>query len=624
MGTRQRFAIPDGWVARGFRFEVEPTSAEQPGRIAQAFGSRRFAYNWALAQVKANLDARTTDPAVPLLAWNFYELRRAWNQAKDAVAPWWRCSSKEAYASGIADLVVALHNWSDSKAGRRAGGRVGFPRFKARHRDHGRVRFTTGAMRLEPDRRHLVVPVIGRLRSKENTRRLQRLAAKDRARVLSMTLSEQGGRLFVAVQAIVCQQPQTPSQPQARCGIDLGVGNEWAVVAHHDDTIERIAHPAPWVETHTQRRRVARQRSRRIVGSRGHRQANAKLTALDRRAANLRTQSIHTLTTRLSSRYGTVIIEDLDVAAMGRGMGRRAFRRTVAQAGIGRVRPTLAYKTAWAGGQLAVADRWFASSKTHHGCGGYLADLTLSQRVWACPWCEQTVDRNANAARNLRDWTGPVAADSDGDRDVQRGGVAAPVPLVGDHGGQAHAPRGACEAPQDHPRVAGATDTRTDPGSRSKGEEPRAGVSASERSQTLTELVTVSRCHQPGGAAAGPRPRGDGRRRAAARPGRPRSPRPPSTPRWRGPRPRPRRPRSRRGCASSWPAVSTMGGTRGQAVGQEGGTGGQARTPTPALGAPAGRVADRRIEGRGLSTAPRPSTARGPPQRASPAGGLAR
>jgi putative transposase len=493
MGTRQRFAIPDGWVARGFRFEVEPTSAEQPGRIAQAFGSRRFAYNWALAQVKANLDARTTDPAVPLLAWNFYELRRAWNQAKDAVAPWWRCSSKEAYASGIADLVVALHNWSDSKAGRRAGGRVGFPRFKARHRDHGRVRFTTGAMRLEPDRRHLVVPVIGRLRSKENTRRLQRLAAKDRARVLSMTLSEQGGRLFVAVQAIVCQQPQTPSQPQARCGVDLGVGNEWAVVAHHDDTIERIAHPAPWVETHTQRRRVARQRSRRIVGSRGHRQANAKLTALDRRAANLRTQSIHTLTTRLSSRYGTVIIEDLDVAAMGRGMGRRAFRRTVAQAGIGRVRPTLAYKTAWAGGQLAVADRWFASSKTHHGCGGYLADLTLSQRVWACPWCEQTVDRNANAARNLRDWTGPVAADSDGDRDVQRGGVAAPVPLVGDHGGQAHAPRGACEAPQDHPRVAGATDTRTDPGSRSKGEEPRAGVSASERSQTLTELVTVGR-----------------------------------------------------------------------------------------------------------------------------------
>jgi putative transposase len=138
MGTRQRFAIPDGWVARGFRFEVQPTTSEQPGRIAQSFGGRRFAYNWTLAQVKANLDAHAADPAVPLLAWNFYELRRAWNQAKDQVAPWWRCSSKEAYASGIADLVTALGNWSDAKTGRRAGRPVGFPRFKARRRDRGR------------------------------------------------------------------------------------------------------------------------------------------------------------------------------------------------------------------------------------------------------------------------------------------------------------------------------------------------------------------------------------------------------------------------------------------------------------------------------------------------------
>ena len=48
MGTRQRFAIPDGWVARGFRFEVQPTTSEQPGRIAQSFGGRWFANNWAL------------------------------------------------------------------------------------------------------------------------------------------------------------------------------------------------------------------------------------------------------------------------------------------------------------------------------------------------------------------------------------------------------------------------------------------------------------------------------------------------------------------------------------------------------------------------------------------------
>ncbi len=172
MAGRQRFAIPDGWVARGWRFEVEPTTTGQSALIRQHFGARRFAYNWALAQVKANLDARTGELAVPALAWSLPALRKQWNQAKDQVAPWWRACSKEAYASGIADLVAALHNWSDAKHGRRSGARVGFPRFKTRRRDRGRVRFTTGAMRLEPDRRHLVLPVIGRLRCKENTRRL--------------------------------------------------------------------------------------------------------------------------------------------------------------------------------------------------------------------------------------------------------------------------------------------------------------------------------------------------------------------------------------------------------------------------------------------------------------------
>ncbi len=364
MDTTDRNAnhkIPAGWAARGFRLEVEVTSASQRTLIAQHFGARRFAHNWALAQVKANLDARAANPSVPPLTWNFYDLRKQWNQAKHQVAPWWPTCSKEAYACGIADLVQGLHHWADANAGRRAGagGRVGFPRFKARGRDRGRVRFTTGAMRLEADRRHLVLPVVGRLRSKENTRRLERLVANGRARILSMTLSEQGrgGRLFVSVQAIVCQQPRVPTEPQGRCGIDLGIGQNWAVVAHHDTSIDHIAHPASWAAVQQQRRRVARQLARRLVGSHAHRHAKAKLAVLDRRATNLRTQQLHLLTTTLARRYGTVVVEDLDVAAMGRGMGRRAFRRTVYQAGIGRVRPLLAYKCPQQGGRLVVADR---------------------------------------------------------------------------------------------------------------------------------------------------------------------------------------------------------------------------------------------------------------------------
>ncbi|MFL6249083.1 MAG: RNA-guided endonuclease InsQ/TnpB family protein, partial [Actinomycetes bacterium] len=254
-----------------------------------------------------------------------------------------------------------------------------------------------------------------------------------------------GGRLVVAVQAIVAQQPRHPAEPDGRCGVDLGIGLEWAVIAHHDGTIERVAHPVPWKEVHQQQRRLAREVSRRTVGSRAHRHAKTKRAALDQRAVNLRRQAIHVLTTRLARRYGTVVVEGLDVAAMQRSMGRQAFRRTVSQAGIGQIRPTLAYKCPALGGRLVLADRWYGSSKSHHDCGGYRADLKLGDRVWNCPRCGRLVDRNANAALNLRDWTGAVDIGKvDADGDVQRGGVAAPVPRVAakraTHGGQAHAP----------------------------------------------------------------------------------------------------------------------------------------------------------------------------------------
>lgn len=46
-----RFVIPDGWVARGWPFEVETTTPAQRSLIRQHFGARRFAYNRALATV---------------------------------------------------------------------------------------------------------------------------------------------------------------------------------------------------------------------------------------------------------------------------------------------------------------------------------------------------------------------------------------------------------------------------------------------------------------------------------------------------------------------------------------------------------------------------------------------
>ena len=125
------------------------------------------------------------------------------------------------------------------------------------------------------------------------------------------------------------------TQPDVRAGVDLGI-RALATVATIDtasgaETIMQYPNPAPLKATLAAQRRAGRELSRRIPGSHGHRAAKAKLTRLDRRCVHLRREAAHQLTTQLAGTYGHIVIEDLDVAAMKRSMGRRAYRRAPTQ-----------------------------------------------------------------------------------------------------------------------------------------------------------------------------------------------------------------------------------------------------------------------------------------------------
>ena len=409
-----KFEIPDGWVARGFTFEAAwPADKGAAAKVRSHFGARRFAYNWALAKVKADLDAKKLDPAHASVPWNLYALRKQFNAEKSAIAPWWEENSKEAYATGIADLCVALKNWADSKSGKRTGRKVGFPRFRSRRKDQARVRFSTGAIRVEPDRRTITLPVVGPLHSMENTRRLERLVTTGKALILSATMSERRGRLFVSFSCLVKAHPYPAPTTGGRAGVDLGL-RVLATVADDTGTVTHVPNPAPLRSTLAERRRVGRQLSRRIPGSNGHRAAKAKLARLDRKAVHLRREAAHQLTSWLADTYREVVIEDLDLAAMKQSMGRRAFRRSVSDAALGQIRPQLTYKMAWRGTTLTVAGRWFASSQVHHGCGCRLIEPRKLAKQLVCAITGELVDRDDNAALNLRDWPDTASCGSVG------------------------------------------------------------------------------------------------------------------------------------------------------------------------------------------------------------------
>jgi putative transposase len=363
-----RFEVPEGWCVQALRFTLDPTQ-DQARALGRHFGARRKAYNWAVATLKADIrawHATGVDTAKPSLR----VLRKRWNAVKDAVCVnaetgqvWWPECSKEAYADGIAGAVDAYWNWQRSRSGTRAGKRVGFPRFKRKGRDADRVCFTTGAMRVEPDRRHLTLPVIGCVRTHENTRRIERRIRAGRARVLAISVRRNGARLDASVRVCV-QRPQQPGVALAgsRVGVDVGV-RRLATVATSDGTvIEQVENPRPLDAALRGLRQLCRARSRCTKGSRRYRERTIQISRLHRRVNDVRTHHLHVLTTRLAKTHGRIVVEGLDAAGMLRQKGlpgARARRRGLSDAALGTPRRHLSYKAGWYGSQLVVADRWF-------------------------------------------------------------------------------------------------------------------------------------------------------------------------------------------------------------------------------------------------------------------------
>ena len=379
-------------VTQAYRFALDPTPTQR-GALASHCGAARVTYNWGLALVKTHLDQHRIDLGVRV-PWTLPELRREWNRAKDEVAPWWPENSKEAYSSGLDGLAGALRNWSDSRSGRRKGRPVGFPRFKKKGRCRDACRFTTGAIKVLPDRKHVQLPRIGVLKTHESTRKLARRLEQGTARVLAATISRTADRWFVSFTVEVERQIPATNGKTTTIGVDVGI-RHLAVLSTGEPP---IPNPRALEQSIRKLRRLNRQLARRRPTSRRRRLARRRLAHAQARAANLRRDALHKLTTTLANEHATVVVEHLNVAGMVRN---RRVARALADTGLAEVRRMLAYKTTWYGSRLVVADRFYPSSKTCSTCGWVKAKLTLAEHTFTCEVCGLRVDRDLNAACNL-------------------------------------------------------------------------------------------------------------------------------------------------------------------------------------------------------------------------------
>ena len=124
-----------------------------------------------------------------------------------------------------------------------------------------------------------------------------------------------------------------------------------------------------------------------------------KLLKITHRLTNIRHNYLHQTTSEIVNRKPKfIVLEDLNVKGM---MKNKHLAKAVQEQCFYEFYRQIQYKCQWYNIEFITADRYYPSSKLCSCCGYVKKDLKLSERVYICPECHNTIDRDFQASVNL-------------------------------------------------------------------------------------------------------------------------------------------------------------------------------------------------------------------------------
>lgn len=149
-------------------------------------------------------------------------------------------------------------------------------------------------------------------------------------------------------------------------------------------------------------KRIKRQQkklSRKVKGSNNRRKQIVRIQRLQLELRDKRMDFNHKVSTAIANPSDTVVMEDLNVQGM---MKNHNLARAIGDVSWHRFEQMLKYKAEWRDIELIEIGRFEPSSKMCAKCGNMKHDLKLSDRTYHCDKCGLTIDRDLNAAINIR------------------------------------------------------------------------------------------------------------------------------------------------------------------------------------------------------------------------------
>ncbi len=262
-------------------------------------------------------------------------------------------------------------------------GRAKQPRYKSR-RDVQSAEFTKSAMRVDGESVQL-----GRITKPLDVRWSRQLP--DPPSSCTVTL-DQAGRYHISF--VVEVRDETLPPVEQTVGIDLGLthfvvdseGNKWGNPRYLEADLDKL-------------QKAQRKLARQTKGSKRYEKQRCKIAKLHARIADKRHDFLHKLSTTLIRENQAIGVETLSVKNM---VKNRALSRAISDAGWGKFVGMLVSKGERYGRQVIKIDRWYPSSKQCSCCKHRVNSLPLSVRRWQCPRCKVWLDRDINAAINVK------------------------------------------------------------------------------------------------------------------------------------------------------------------------------------------------------------------------------
>lgn len=331
--------------------------------LAKSAGVTRYCYNWGLAKWNEMYERGEKCDG--------YLLQRLWTQERPE---WSKEVARVCQAKALMNLGAAFSAFFRKRAKHPTFHKKGSNDSFYVTNDKGRLK----------DDWHVHLPNIGDVRMAEKLR--------FKGEILRYVVSKVADKWYVSISVEMADEPMPENENITPLGIDVG-SKHWAVASNGDVLDRPRAIPA----LEKRLKRAQRSLSRKQKASRNRRKARMRVARLNHRIRCVKMDAVHKFTSRIAKNHGVICCENLCVSGMGKSA--KSIRKAVHNSCMGELRMLLMYKAK----HYVEIDRFYPSSKRCSRCGNVKDELSLSERTYRCESCGNVIDRDLNAAINIRD-----------------------------------------------------------------------------------------------------------------------------------------------------------------------------------------------------------------------------